>query len=609
MLAILLAIASVVAFAAPAGAALFVVTSDGDGDDGTCGGAGGCTLREAIHAANATPGRDQIIFLIRPLDGQVKTVRPMSALPLLDDPDGAIINGLTQTGSQANTASGGTINATLKVELNGSLAGAPVNGLAVLGGPTSIEGLVINGFAGSGILLADGSGHVVANTFIGTDVTGTRAVGNARDGVTVLGTDCRIGNGIDGRNLISGNGLDGVQVTGVSSRAIIEGNLIGVAANGLPDLGNARAGVSLWTPFNRLGGLASGSGNYIGGNLDVGVAVVTESAQFNVIQSNQIFDNGSHGVQITLEAGNNLVARAGGLGQPSNVILRNGGNGVCVTESAGTPNTVLPFEVAGNGLIGIDFTGGDEDEWGVTPNDPLDADEGPNGLRNFPVLRSAEWDGTGTWIDGEFSGEPHTELIISFYAGPACHPSGYGDGRAIAGGHVVRTDDLGLSEGRVLVDAAPGDFVSAVSMDLDGNSSEMSACVPVVVAPTPTATATFDPNAPTPTATEPMATPTETTVSDTPTETPTAAATASPTESPTAASTPTETPVRLAGDANCDGAISAADIAAVRRQMMDGIPRCGGDLDGDGTITAGDLAVLVALLFGDPAALAGRPPA
>jgi CSLREA domain-containing protein len=572
-------------------AALFVVNSSADADDGRCDIDSGCTLREAINAANATPGRDQIIFLVRPLDGRVKTIQPRAPLPLLSDPDGTVLNGLTQPGSQANARSDGASDARLLVEINGALAGAPVNGIVVTGGPTSIAGLVINGFAGSGILLAGGRGHVVAGNFIGTDASGQGAMANLADGVTVLVPDCRVGLGTEGRNILSGNGQEGVQITGESSGVSVEGNLIGLAADGLPRLGNGRAGVSVWTPFNRIGGLATGSGNYIGGNVDAGVVLVTSGAHDNVVQSSSIFANRSHGVLITVDAWNNRVARTGGFPLPSNSIVGNGGNGVCVTATAGSPNTALPFEVARNDLVGLDYTGGEEDEWGVTPNDPLDADEGPNGLQNSPELLEAVQDELGTSVRGVISGEPHEDLVVSFYVTDACHPSGRGDGRIVAGDFVTRTDENGLSEGRARLAAKLGDFVSAVSMDLEGNTSEASACVRVVAAPTAAATETADPAAATPTE-EAVLSPT-----DTPTETPALEATATPAETPTREPTTTVTPAPIAGDASCDHVLAAADLTAAVRQMAAATARCGADVDGDGRVALDDLQAIVSLLF------------
>lgn len=572
---------------APARGATYVVTSTADGDDGVCGG-GNCTLREAINAANASPGFDQIVFLIRPFDALVKTIRPLSPLPLVDDPDGVSINGFSQPGSSPSTRSDGTSNAILLVEIDGSSAGSPASGLVIAGGASTVAGVAINRFSGSGIQLAGGSGHRVNDTFIGTDPAGRAAAGNGDDGIDVLVPDCRLS-----RNLISANGRDGVELTGEADRSTMESNLIGVNTDGEPLLGNRRAGVAIYTAANQIGGLSPGSGNVIGGNLDVGLVCVTSGAHDNVIQANTIFENRSHGVMITVDAARNRVARAGGFPQPSNVILRNGGNGVCVTASAGTPNPVLPFRDEGNALIGIDFTGDDDDQYGVTPNDPLDADGGPNQLQNWPVLRQALTDGTSTWVYADFSGRPFADLVISFYAGVACHVSGHGDGRIVGGGSVALLDETGSNQGKAEIDAAEGEFVSAVAMDADGNSSEFSNCVPVIAGSTPTE----KPSA-TPTATALV--PTETPVERTPTAVE-AIESATPTETaaPTASETPqpTATPPSLAGDANCDGMRSAADLVETIAQIGSGSLRCGADIDGDGRVDAADLVAIVGAMF------------
>lgn len=64
--------------AAPAAADTFTVNNTSDPGNGTCD-AFGCTLREAITAANANPGADTIVFNI-PGTG-VKTISPTSAFP------------------------------------------------------------------------------------------------------------------------------------------------------------------------------------------------------------------------------------------------------------------------------------------------------------------------------------------------------------------------------------------------------------------------------------------------------------------------------------------------------------------------------------------------
>lgn len=76
------------------------VNSSADGDDGLCSpNPGGCTLREAIIAANIAGGRAQIIFVI-PGSG-VQTIRPLSPLPTVTARN-VDINGYTQSGAALN---------------------------------------------------------------------------------------------------------------------------------------------------------------------------------------------------------------------------------------------------------------------------------------------------------------------------------------------------------------------------------------------------------------------------------------------------------------------------------------------------------------------------
>src|SRR5690349_3291125 len=94
----------------PANADTYTVSNTGDSGAGS--------LRQAIQAANARPGMDQIVFNI-PGAG-IHTISLAASLPDITDP--ITIDGYTQPGARANTDSVAD-NAILLIELNGSQIG------------------------------------------------------------------------------------------------------------------------------------------------------------------------------------------------------------------------------------------------------------------------------------------------------------------------------------------------------------------------------------------------------------------------------------------------------------------------------------------------------
>ena len=92
----------------------------------------------------------------------------------------------------------------------------------------------------------DASLNLVQGNMIGTDMTGTVAIGNTGAGVLVGdGSSANtIGGPVGGaRNVISGN-AEGVLITGATTTGtLVAGNLIGTDANGTAAIGNLTAGI------------------------------------------------------------------------------------------------------------------------------------------------------------------------------------------------------------------------------------------------------------------------------------------------------------------------------------------------------------------------------
>ena len=177
-------------------AASFTVTNTNDSGPGS--------LRQTILDANANPGPDTIDFNI-PGAGP-HSIQPASALPTITDP--VIIDGYTQPGASPNSNGPGLgLNTVLKIELDGSNAGANVTGLTITAGGSTVRGVVINRFNGNGILLETNGGNLIEGNFIGVDVTGSGGMGNTLTGVRLNGAPSNtIGGTTPGAgNVISGN--------------------------------------------------------------------------------------------------------------------------------------------------------------------------------------------------------------------------------------------------------------------------------------------------------------------------------------------------------------------------------------------------------------------
>jgi titin len=159
-----------------------------------------------------------------------------------------------------------------------TLDGAPRN---VVGGTSPGAGNIASGNAGPGILIYDqhslgtADNNVVEGNFVGTNLTGTSALGNAGDGVLVeSGAYNNTIGGTKARdcNVISGNASDGVEIAGTSTADnVVEGNDIGTDTTGALALGNRGSGVNLETASvnsildNTISGNAA-AGVYVGGN-------------------------------------------------------------------------------------------------------------------------------------------------------------------------------------------------------------------------------------------------------------------------------------------------------------------------------------------------------
>jgi len=226
------------------------------------------------------------------------------------------------------------VDKTGTVALGNSLAGVTCLGSSgtVIGGTTSAERNIISGHTLLGLSLESSSNNQVLGNYIGTDKTGTVALGNLNFGLVLNGNGSAQSttNNMIKNNLISGNrvGIKVGQAFALGSNGnIIRGNLIGTDATGASALGN-QFGIIVNDNTNSIGGGTVQARNIISGNIQGGV-LLYGAASGNSIKGNYIGLN---------KAGNSPLANgygiqsgaAGGMGAAgSNTIMNNlfgGGN-------------------------------------------------------------------------------------------------------------------------------------------------------------------------------------------------------------------------------------------------------------------------------------------
>jgi hypothetical protein len=327
------------------------------------GADGVISLREAIEAANNTPGADTITFNI-PDCGGVCTIQPLSALPTLTGGD-TTIDGYTQPGAAEATD---VTSATLLIEIDKD--GAHSDAIYITSAGNVIRGLVINravgGACGIRIEGSDATGNIVSGNYIGTDASGTIARRNNYGVCINAGAQNNTigGDAPADRNVISASYSMGIQILDSdTSGNTVCGNYIGTDANGTAYLGNRQSGVFIsdCAHDNIIGGDTPGERNVISGNgggssVQNGVYIGGTCTTGNIVSGNYIgtdasgttsLRNAERGVYLAGAQNNTIGGDAAG---ERNIISGNGFSGVEIAGGA-TNNTV-----SGN-YIGTDASG------------------------------------------------------------------------------------------------------------------------------------------------------------------------------------------------------------------------------------------------------------
>ncbi|HXI62728.1 MAG TPA: Calx-beta domain-containing protein, partial [Pyrinomonadaceae bacterium] len=411
----------------------------------------------------------------------------------------SFVSGITLSGKGGNVIAGNFIgtnssgSAPIGTSKPANSTGLTIDGISnnTIGGTAPAARNLISGnnLEGIHMIHPGATGNIVQGNFIGTDRTGTVAVGNNRPGVYVDGiggaaTGTIIGGTAPGAgNLISGNGNEGIKLWPNSTGVLIQGNLIGTDITGKLGIGNNGAGIYVTTGVGGtiIGGTTVAARNVISANFGGGIEV-DQSTQGTVIQGNYI------GADITGTAaipndygifavGANLTV-GGTTAGAGNIISFNNKVGVLISgPPTSTGNLIEGNSIYSNGALGIDLGPA-----GVTPNDPGDSDTGANNLQNFPVISSALLSGGTTTVSGALNSTAGTQFRVEFFDSQSCDPSTFGQGQVFIGSANVTTDGSGNATlNQTFSGPGVGEFITATATDPSGNTSEFSQCRQVSV--------------------------------------------------------------------------------------------------------------------------------
>jgi len=300
----------------------------------------------------------------------------------------------------------------------------PYADTSIIGGTNPPMMNVISG-NGIGVDIRIGS-HAIIGNHIGTDLSGTVDLGNS-NGIMITTANNYIGGTNPGAgNLISGNGL-GISIGSAGDLNVIKNNLIGSDITGTLPIPNY-TGIIVLGQENTIGGLNPGEENLIAFNLFEGIE----------------FDGNASSNQVV---GNTIT------GNESGVYMRYG------PWDATVSNAITKNSIYANVDLGIDL----EQPPGVSLNDPGDADDGANTLRNFPVFNSV----SSMLAQGEACRGCTVEVFLSDN-----DPSGYGEGEVFVGEAVADGTTGQFSAG--LSGVSGCDWITGTATDVMGNTSEFS---------------------------------------------------------------------------------------------------------------------------------------
>jgi hypothetical protein len=292
------------------------------------------------------------------------------------------------------------------------------------GTSTEVLGLALR----QGYLQLSGSGCLARNNLVGMTATGDSSDNSGTTyGIEFAGSNATVRN-----NFVTVNN-SGIRTQGGGTGSLVTLNEVARPTSGHTDTFD---GILLVGTVSSIQVTANLTREQRGGGIEVGFgggAAATSITVTNNTVRNNGFATGGSGAASTEPIGMAAYDYSGtSVVFNRNLIRDNAGAGILVMNANGTRITQNSFSTNGGLSIDLDPRSIDPNglgaPQGVTINDNGDADTGPNGLRNYPVVVSASLIGTELSLGGFARPGSAIELYIA-----QADPGGFGEGLTYLG--------------------------------------------------------------------------------------------------------------------------------------------------------------------------------
>jgi hypothetical protein len=421
----------------------FLINANALGGEGALAQAGNGQLEGANTSLPF--GFESSLFMIPSgaLVGNVAVITLAGALPNVTGVN-TRLDATTQTVNIGNT-NAGTLGSGGTVGVDGvSLPFFPRPEVQLTAGNTSItlagNSSAILGFAlRQGYILITGTGCLARNNLVGMTATGSSADNSGSAfGITFQGASATVRN-----NFVTVNN-SGIRTDNGGTGSLITLNEVARPTSGHT---NTFDGILLVGTVSSIQVTANLARDQQGGGIEVGhgggAAATNITVSNNTVKGNGFANVGVGGASPEPIGMDVYAATGSGVVFSRNVVRDNAGPGILLIQATGIQITQNSFDSNGGLSIDLDPRVLDPNTLGapqgVTINDSGDADTGPNGLRNFPVIANA------VLVSGE--------LTFGGYARP---------GSAIEL-YIAQPDSTGFGEGLIYL----GTYVEGSAADLD----------------------------------------------------------------------------------------------------------------------------------------------